>query len=130
MTVGQWIKEEREKSGLSIRKLSEKSGISLSYLSQIERDLKNPSIDVIVKLGNALNTPIENVLLHRKDIRKMLHHFLSDCEIKTILEICKIRDVDLITYFTECVLIQTSKDAKEYEIFERNPWLKCGEIRF
>lgn len=58
MTIGQWIKEEREKAGLSIRKLSEKSGISLSYLSQIERDLKNPSIDILIKIGKTLDIPM------------------------------------------------------------------------
>lgn len=134
MTVGQFIKEEREKAGLSIRQLSKLSGVSLSYLSEVERDLKNPSAKIIMKLSETLNVsvPIENILAHEISVKieKNLHNFFSDCEIKTILEICKIRDVDLITYLTECVLIQTSKDAKEYGIFERNPWLKCGEIRF
>lgn len=58
MTVGQWLKEEREKAGLSIRKLADKSGISLSYLSQIERDLKNPSIDVLMQIGKTLDIPM------------------------------------------------------------------------
>lgn len=58
MTIGQWIKEEREKAGLSIRQLAEKSGISLSYLSQIERDLKNPSIDILIKIGKTLDIPM------------------------------------------------------------------------
>ena len=58
MTIGQWIKEEREKAGLSIRQLAAKSGISLSYLSQIERDLKNPSIDILIKIGKTLDIPM------------------------------------------------------------------------
>lgn len=132
MTIGQWIKEEREKAGLSIRQLADKVGVSNSYLSKIERDLKNPSIDTLVKLGKALNAPIENILAHEISIKleKNLHKFFSDCEIKSILEICKIRDVDLVTYLIECILIQVSNDAEEYGIFERNPWLKCGKTRF
>lgn len=58
MTIGQWLKEEREKAGLSIRQLAEKSGISLSYLSQIERDLKNPSVDILMQIGKTLNVPM------------------------------------------------------------------------
>lgn len=55
MTVGQLIKEEREKAGLSIRQLSKLSGVSLSYLSEVERDLKNPSAKIIMKLSETLN---------------------------------------------------------------------------
>lgn len=58
MTVGQWIKEEREKSGLSIRQLADKVGVSNSYLSKIERNLKNPSIDLLAKIGKVLNIPM------------------------------------------------------------------------
>lgn len=132
MTIGQWLKEEREKAGLSLRQLSSITGLSNPYISELERDLKNPSIDTLVKLGKALNAPIENILAHEISIKleKNLHKFFSDCEIKSILEICKIRDVDLVTYLIECILIQVSNDAEEYGIFERNPWLKCGKTRF
>lgn len=132
MTIGQWLKEEREKAGLSLRQLAEKVDMSNSYLSKIERDVKFPSTDTLVKLGKALNAPIENILAHEISIKleKNLHNFFSDCEIKSILEICKIRDVDLVTYLIECILIQVSNDAEEYGIFERNPWLKCGKTRF
>lgn len=58
MTIGQWIKEEREKAGLSIRQLADKVGVSNSYLSKIERDLKNPSIDLLAKIGKVLNIPM------------------------------------------------------------------------
>lgn len=58
MTVGQWLKEEREKAGLSLRQLAEKVDMSNSYLSKIERDLKFPSVDTLVKLGKALNAPM------------------------------------------------------------------------
>ena len=56
MTIGQWIKEEREKAGLSIRQLADKVGVSNSYLSKIERDLKNP--DLLAKIGKVLNIPM------------------------------------------------------------------------
>lgn len=58
MTIGEWLREERENAGLSIRQLAEKSGISLSYLSQIERDLKNPSVDILMQIGKTLNIPM------------------------------------------------------------------------
>lgn len=58
MTIGQWLKEEREKAGLSLRQLSSITGLSNPYISELERDVKFPSVDTLVKLGKALNAPM------------------------------------------------------------------------
>lgn len=55
MTLGEKIKESREKKGLSIRAVAKEAGVSDSYLSKIERDLKVPSIDFMVKIGRVLD---------------------------------------------------------------------------
>ena len=40
--VGAYIREQRRKAQLSLRKLAERSGVSNPYLSQIERGLRQP----------------------------------------------------------------------------------------
>jgi transcriptional regulator with XRE-family HTH domain len=52
---GSKIRELREERGYSLAELAKKAGISLSYLSEIERHTKKPSLKTIEKLANTLN---------------------------------------------------------------------------
>jgi len=49
------IKELRKKAGLTQEELAFNSGIHVSFISEIERGLKNPSIESLDKLLIALN---------------------------------------------------------------------------
>ncbi|MDL4838936.1 helix-turn-helix domain-containing protein [Aquibacillus rhizosphaerae] len=61
--LGERLKNERKRKGLSLTKLASMSGISKSYLSYIERGLqKNPSLDVLAKIAVSLDTTIEYLL--------------------------------------------------------------------
>ena len=52
------IKEEREKKGMTLSKLSKKSGVSAAHLSEIEKKFKSPSLLVMVKIAKALDVEI------------------------------------------------------------------------
>ena len=54
MDIGQNIRSFRESKGLSLTKVSELTGFSISFLSQIERNLANPSINSLKKISDAL----------------------------------------------------------------------------
>ncbi len=54
LDYGKAIERLRERRGLSREDLSRASGVSYSYLSEVERGLKRPSTDVLVKLATAL----------------------------------------------------------------------------
>lgn len=57
------IKRIRKEQGISQEKLALKANIDRSYMSELERQLANPSLEALVKLGNALEvSPSE--LLH------------------------------------------------------------------
>ncbi|MDQ0300765.1 XRE family transcriptional regulator of biofilm formation [Salibacterium salarium] len=61
--IGQKIKLYRRKKGLSLSELSTKSNISKSYLSYIERDVKqNPSIDVLKKIAAVMEISVEELI--------------------------------------------------------------------
>ncbi|MDK2821405.1 MAG: hypothetical protein PWP31_1370 [Clostridia bacterium] len=53
---GKRIRELREGRGYSLHDLAERSGVSVSYLSEIERGAKRPSLKIIDKIAEALNT--------------------------------------------------------------------------
>jgi len=52
--LGGFIRQQRERANLSLRRLAEKAGISNPYLSQSERELRRPSAEVLKNLSRAL----------------------------------------------------------------------------
>ncbi|HHD2753235.1 TPA: helix-turn-helix domain-containing protein [Clostridium perfringens] len=62
--IGENLRKIREEKKLSRRELSEKSGISQSYIIKIEQGNKNPTVDVLKSLANALNVKIESLTLN------------------------------------------------------------------
>ncbi|MBI4685621.1 MAG: helix-turn-helix transcriptional regulator [Nitrospirae bacterium] len=52
--IGRRIKELRKSKGLSQEQLAEKAETSPNYLSRMERGTENPTLDMLIKLSNAL----------------------------------------------------------------------------
>lgn len=52
--LGDFIRVQRERANLSLRRLAEKAGISNPYLSQIERGIRKPSAEILKSLSRAL----------------------------------------------------------------------------
>jgi len=59
--IGEFIREQRRNSSLTIRKLSDLSGISVPYLSQVERGLRKPSADILQALAKGLRISAETM---------------------------------------------------------------------
>jgi transcriptional regulator with XRE-family HTH domain len=54
------LRTARDKAGISQEQLAERAGLHRTYISQLERGLKSPSLDVIVALARGLRvTPLE-----------------------------------------------------------------------
>lgn len=62
LTMGDRIKETRKLQGLTQEQLAEKVDISLEYISQIERGLKMPSMQVFIKLVEILDVSADYIL--------------------------------------------------------------------
>ncbi|MEB6547604.1 helix-turn-helix domain-containing protein [Heyndrickxia sporothermodurans] len=88
--IGERIKKLRMEKGYSITQLAALAGISKSYLSYIERDLRNnPSLEFLGKIAKPLDTTIE-FLLHEnienenemklidEEWQKLLNHAISN----------------------------------------------------
>ncbi len=58
LELGAKIRGYRKDKGLSIQALAEQIHITPSMLSQIERDLANPSINTLKLISSALNVPL------------------------------------------------------------------------
>jgi transcriptional regulator with XRE-family HTH domain len=51
---GHVVREARANAGLSQEKLAFRAGVHPTYISQIERGLKSPSLDVVSAIAKAL----------------------------------------------------------------------------
>lgn len=67
MGVGEKIKELRKKNNLKLEELAEKTGLSISYISLIERGLKNPSLKALERIAKAFNLPPSYFLSENED---------------------------------------------------------------
>ncbi|MCE7792211.1 helix-turn-helix transcriptional regulator [Salipaludibacillus sp. CUR1] len=56
------IKKIRLEKNISQEKLAELSGLHRTYISQIERKVKNPTVNNLEKIADALNTDITELL--------------------------------------------------------------------
>jgi transcriptional regulator with XRE-family HTH domain len=82
--LGEFIREQRRRDRLSLRKLSELAGISNPYLSQIERGLRKPSAEILQAIAKGLRISAETlyvragILDEREDDADLVARILAD----------------------------------------------------
>ena len=65
------LKEEREQRGLSMNVVAQRSGLSHSIVSLIERDLRNPTLDTLLRMTDAIGVDLGEILTRaRKEVFK------------------------------------------------------------
>jgi len=63
-TLGADLRALRKARGVTLSDLSDRLGRSVGWLSQVERDLSEPSIDDLRQIGKALNAPLSMLFGH------------------------------------------------------------------
>src|SRR3954447_23254157 len=82
--LGEFIREQRRRDRLSLRKLSELAGISNPYLSQIERGLRKPSAEILQAIARGLRISAETlyvragILDEREEEEDLVSRILAD----------------------------------------------------
>ncbi len=59
--LGQAIRKHRERLNLTQEELAEKADTHRTYLADIERGARNPSIETVRRLAKALEIPISEI---------------------------------------------------------------------
>ncbi len=67
--LGEQVRKIRKKRGITLKELAEKTGLSIGYISQIERNLTDPSLSTLRKLSAALDIPTYLFMGGRKQHR-------------------------------------------------------------
>ena len=58
-SIGEYIREQRQRAKISVRQLAEAAGVSNPYLSQIERGLRKPSAEILQQIAKGLRISAE-----------------------------------------------------------------------
>ena len=61
LSLGQRLRELRDKADLSLRELAKRIGVSSPFLSDIELGRRFPSEEILAKLAGALNVSLEGL---------------------------------------------------------------------
>ncbi len=70
--IGKKIIEYRRAKGLTIRDFAEITGLSTSLLSQLERDMGNPSLSALKSIAVALQIPLFSLLMEEIDNKSLI----------------------------------------------------------
>jgi transcriptional regulator with XRE-family HTH domain len=79
-SVGQFIKNQRDVAGMSLRQLSHLAKVSNPYLSQIERGIYKPSAEVLKAIADALQIQSETLFARAGFIDEAKDRGPSDVE--------------------------------------------------
>ena len=60
--VIQTLREEREKRGLSMNVVAQRAGLSHSIVSLVERDLRNPTLDTLLRITEAIEIDLGEII--------------------------------------------------------------------
>lgn len=87
--IGMRIKELRRSKHLSQEQLAEKADINSKYLSRMERGTENPTLDMLIKLTNALEVEMWEMfdfghVAGRKDLKDSIQTFLKTADESTL----------------------------------------------
>jgi len=63
LLFGQNVKKVREQKGWSQDRLSEETGLHRTYISGIERGVRNPTIKIVQQLATALGVEIQDLFI-------------------------------------------------------------------
>ena len=61
-TFGEILRERRGEKGLSQEKLAYECNLDRTYISMLERGLKQPSLTVVLRLAQALQAPASDMV--------------------------------------------------------------------
>ena len=63
LLFGQNVRKVREQKGWSQDRLSEETGLHRTYISGIERGVRNPTIEIVQQLSTALGVEIQDLFI-------------------------------------------------------------------
>ncbi len=68
--VARILREERESRGLSMTAVAERAGLSQQMVSYVEREIRIPGLDTLLRITDALGVEVATVIAQASDAAK------------------------------------------------------------
>jgi transcriptional regulator with XRE-family HTH domain len=68
--VARLLRVERLKKGISMTRLAEQAGLSQQMISYVERGMRNPTLDVLLRVSEALDIRFDSIMERAYEITK------------------------------------------------------------
>jgi transcriptional regulator with XRE-family HTH domain len=68
--VARILREERERQDLSMNKVAERAGLSQPMVSFVEREMRNPTLETLLRICAALDIDLANVISKAKRLAR------------------------------------------------------------
>ena len=62
MNLGSLLRKHRKEKKMTLRAVAERAGVSEGFMSQVENNVKSPSVDSLMKIGEAIEINIGDLL--------------------------------------------------------------------
>ncbi|UNC93160.1 helix-turn-helix domain-containing protein [Candidatus Contubernalis alkaliaceticus] len=110
--VGQRMREEREKLGISRGELAELVGLSDYYIGQLERGERQMSLPVLVNISNCLHVSLDYLIFGKSyneagfinDSGKIYETNNKDNELNDLLNKCSFNELHLFKKLIKTIL--------------------------
>lgn len=105
MGIGYRIQKCRERMGLKQEELAERVDLSCNYLSAIEREVKKPKLDTLIRIINALGVSADIIMVDVIDAGVNV----QCSQLQTKLEKLPIRDKNKALHILDTVIEELEK---------------------
>lgn len=68
--VAQILRQERRKRGLSLAAVAARAGLSYQMVSFVEKEMRNPTLDTLLRIAAALEIDITKVINQAQSVAK------------------------------------------------------------
>ena len=68
--VAQILRKERQKRGLSLANVATKAGLSYQMVSFVEKEMRNPTLDTVLRISAALEIDMAKIIRHAQSAAK------------------------------------------------------------
>jgi transcriptional regulator with XRE-family HTH domain len=107
-SFGEILHYARKSRGLTIKQLEKKSGVSASFISRIENDTGNPSIEIVRKLAQALGVPLSDFFHDQKGGKILYPLRLTQARL--------IQDNEVVSFLDSLISLSTEQRAAVLQI--------------
>ena len=121
-TIGERIRNVRERRGMTLDQLVERSGVSKGFISDVENDKRSPNSEYLLKIANALGASVDFLLRGDEHEALVSEPVVIPAELSRAAEelhLTYVETLELLKAHNSVVAKRSDRTRKQFDI---NDW--------